>query len=73
MPNMKAAVIATGLALLTLATPAYASWAENANSRYPVFTGTNASLARAQARAHSGRYYHRHSVRRVRHHPVYYR
>jgi hypothetical protein len=69
---MKAALIATGLALLTLATPAYASWAENANSRYPVFTGTNASLARAQADTRHG-YRHRYPVRRIRHHAPYYR
>jgi hypothetical protein len=63
---LKAALIATGLALLTLATPASASWAENANSRNPVFTGTNASLARAQgARYHRyHRYQHRYPVRR---------
>lgn len=75
---MKVALIAAGLALFTLATPADASWAENANSRNPVFTGTNASLARAQGvrRAHYGRY-HREQyrpVRRVRPHaPYYYR
>ena len=66
---MKAAVFATGLALLTLAGPAYASWAENANMRYPVYTGTDQALARANARNH-----YAYSPRRVRHHrSVYYR
>ena len=48
-------------ALMLVGTQAHASWAEGANKQYPVFTGTNAALARAQAG--SGRYY-RHSVRR---------
>src|SRR5439155_3048964 len=46
-PNMKALIFATGIALLALANPAYASWAENANMRYPVYTGTDRALARA--------------------------
>ena len=54
---MKTALFAAGLALL-MAGPAYASWAENAQMRNPVYTGTNASLAAAQHR----RYYHRHVV-----------
>jgi hypothetical protein len=72
MPDMKAALIAAGLALLTLATPAYASWAENANSTRPVFTGTSASLARAQADT-GYRYRRGYSVRRIRHHAPRYR
>ncbi|MEA3025842.1 MAG: hypothetical protein QOF91_1127 [Alphaproteobacteria bacterium] len=57
---MKAAVFATGLAPLSLANPAYASWAENANMGYPVYTGTNAALARASygARVYSARRFH---------------
>jgi hypothetical protein len=73
---MKVALIAAGFALLTLGTPANASWAENANMAYPVFTGTNASLARAQAGRYGysryPRYPHRYSGR-VRHHGAYYR
>lgn len=42
-------------ALMLVATQAHASWAEGANKQYPVFTGTNAALARAQAV--SGGYY----------------
>ena len=57
---MKAALLAAALATL-VGTQAQASWAENANKEYPVFTGTSASLARAQA----GRNYrYRHSPRR---------
>ena len=59
---MKVAVFALGLALLSLASPAYASWAENANMREPVYTGTAASLAQAS----HARAYPRHSVRRAR-------
>ena len=55
---MKAILLAA--ALMLVGTQAHASWAEGANKQYPVFTGTNAALARAQA----GRYYYRHSVRR---------
>jgi hypothetical protein len=67
---MKVALIAAGLALLSLASPsAYASWAENANKQYPVYTGTAQALARANARNH-----YAYSPRRVRHHrSVYYR
>jgi hypothetical protein len=46
----KAALFATGLAILAFAGPAYASWAESPNMRYPVYTGT----ARAEARAQQG-------------------
>jgi hypothetical protein len=69
---MKAALIATALALLAPAIPAHASWAENANSTRPVFTGTNASLARAQADT-GYRYRRGYSVRRIRHHVPRYR
>ena len=56
---MKAALLAAALATL-VGTQVQASWAENANKQYPVYTGTNASLARAQA----GRYYrYRHAPR----------
>jgi hypothetical protein len=55
---MKAALLVA--ALMLVGTQAHASWAEGANKQYPVFTGTDAALARAQA----GSYYHRHSVRR---------
>ena len=55
---MKLTLIAAVLATL-ISSQAQASWAENANKNYPVFTGTNASLARAQ-----GHRYYRHSVRR---------
>jgi hypothetical protein len=69
---MKVALIAAGFALLTLGIPANASWAENANMAYPVYTGTNAALARAQAGRYGyHRYPHSYSVRRVRH--DYYR
>jgi hypothetical protein len=61
---MKAALLAA--ALLLTATQAQASWAEGASKQNPVFTGTNASLARAQASEH---YYYRHSVR----HPYLHR
>jgi len=56
---MKAALLAAALATL-VGTQAQASWAENANKQYPVYTGTSQSLARAQA----GNYRHRHYVRR---------
>ena len=65
---MKIALFAAGLALLSLASPAQASWAENANKAYPVFTGTNASLARAQYGT-----YPRYHVRRIHRHNRYYR
>ena len=55
---MKTALLAA--ALMLVGTQAHASWAEGANKQYPVFTGTNASLARAQA----GNYDHRRFVRR---------
>ena len=56
---MKAVLLAA--ALMLVGTQAQASWAENANKQYPVYTGTNAALARAQA----GDYYpHRRFVRR---------
>ena len=45
---MKTALLAAGLAALLLSGPAHASWAENANMRNPVFTGTDRSLAQAQ-------------------------
>ena len=45
---MKTAVLAAALALLSLASPALASWAESPNMRYPVYTGTDRSLARAR-------------------------
>ena len=66
---MKAAVFATGLALLTLASPANASWAENANMRYPVYTGTDQALARARADARG----YRHFPRRIHHRHKHYR
>jgi len=44
---MKAALLAAALATL-VGTQAQASWAENANKQYPVYTGTDAALARAQ-------------------------
>ena len=53
---MKAILLAAALALV--GTQAHASWAENANKQYPVYTGTDAALARAQAGRYSGRYYH---------------
>ena len=65
---MKTAVYATGLALLTLASPAYASWAENANKQNPVFTGTSASLAKAR----HGEYYG-YQPRRFHHARKHYR
>ena len=55
---MKAALLAA--VLMLVGTQAHASWAEGANKQYPVFTGTNAALARAQAV--SGGYY-RHARR----------
>jgi hypothetical protein len=58
---MKAILLA--VALMLVGTQAHASWAEGANKQYPVFTGTNAALARAQAGRYYGGYY-RHSVRR---------
>lgn len=48
---MKAALLVGGL-MLVLASPAQASWAENANKANPIYTGTNASLARAQGVRH---------------------
>jgi hypothetical protein len=45
--------------LLLIGTQAQASWAENANKEYPVFTGTEQAVARAQATRH-----YRHAVRR---------
>ena len=61
---MKAIPLAA--ALMLVGTQAHASWAEGANKQYPVFTGTNAALARAQAVSgwYYGRGYYRHSVRR---------
>ena len=56
---MKAVLLAA--ALMLVGTQAHASWAENANKQYPVYTGTNAALARAQA---GNYYYHRRFVRR---------
>jgi hypothetical protein len=53
---MKAILLAAVLTLV--GTQAHASWAENANKQYPVYTGTDAALARAQAGQYSGRYYH---------------
>jgi hypothetical protein len=64
---MKAALFATGFALLSLASPAYASWAENANMRYPVYTGTDRALARAHYgldRTTMGRLHRYYPVRR---------
>jgi len=58
---MKAVLLAT--ALMLVGTQAHASWAEGANKQYPVFTGTNAALARAQAGNYYG-YGHRRFVRR---------
>ena len=63
---MKAILLAAALVLV--ASQAQASWAENANKQYPVYTGTNAALARAQAGRYYGGYY-RHHVR----HPYAYR
>ena len=62
---MKAVLLAA--ALMLTATQAHASWAEGANKQNPVFTGTNASLARAEASEH---YHYRHFVR---HHHRYER
>jgi hypothetical protein len=67
---MKVALFATGLALLSLASPAYASWAESPNMRNPVYTGTDRSLARAQHgldRSTMGRVYRPYSARRYHH------
>jgi hypothetical protein len=58
---MKTTLFAAGFAVLLLAGPAQASWAENAHMRNPVYTGTNAALAQAQ---HS-RYHRRYAVRRI--------
>ena len=58
---MKTTLFAAGLALL-MAGPACASWAENAQMRNPVYTGTNRSLAAAQRRGYHHHY--RHVVRR---------
>ena len=57
---MKAALLAAALVTL-VGTQAQASWAENANKQYPVYTGTNQSLARAQA---GKNYRYRNYVRR---------
>ena len=57
---MKAILLAAALTLV--GTQAHASWAENANKQYPVYTGT-AALARAQGGRYYGRYHHRHYVR----------
>jgi hypothetical protein len=46
--DMKVVLLMAGLALWSFASPACASWAENANMRHPVFTGTDRSLARAR-------------------------
>ena len=58
---MKAILLAAALTLV--GTQAHASWAESANMQYPVYTGTDRALARAQAGRYYGRYYHRHYVR----------
>jgi hypothetical protein len=58
---MKAILLVAALTLV--ATQAHASWAENANKQYPVYTGTDAALARAQGGRHYGRYYHHRYVR----------
>jgi hypothetical protein len=55
---MKAILLAT--ALMLIGTQAQATWAEGPNQENAVFTGTNASLARAHT---AGRHY-RHSARR---------
>ena len=55
---MKAILLAAALTLV--GTQAHASWAENANKQYPVYTGTDAALARAQGGRYYGRHYHRH-------------
>jgi len=54
---MKVALFAAALTLV-VGPPGNASWAENANKEYPVFTGTDQALVRAQAKR-----YYRHSVR----------
>jgi hypothetical protein len=62
--HVKAAVFVVGLSLLMAgpaAGPALASWAENAQMRNPVYTGTNASLAAAQHARY--RHYRRHFAR----------
>ena len=59
---MKAILLAAVLTLV--GTQAHASWAENANKQYPVYTGTDAALARAQGGRYYGRsYHHRRYVR----------
>jgi hypothetical protein len=58
---MKAILLVAALTLV--ATQAHASWAENANKQYPVYTGTDAALARAQGGRYYGRYYHHRYVR----------
>ena len=63
---MKAILLAT--ALMLVGTQAQASWAEGANKQYPVYTGTNAALARAQGNWYPGRHY----VRRHYWHHRYY-
>jgi hypothetical protein len=65
------AILAAAALVVLVGTQAQASWAENANKNYPVYTGTNAALARAQA-GHAGRYY-RHSVRHAYHGYAYRR
>jgi hypothetical protein len=58
---MKTALLVAGLAASLLSGPAQASWAENANMRNPVFTGTDRSLAQAQHQW----VHRRHVVRRI--------
>jgi hypothetical protein len=67
---MNAILFATGLALLALAGPAHASWAENANMRNPIYTGTDRSLAQAQHgldRSTTARIHRPYSMRRHHH------
>ena len=63
---MRATLIAV-LAVGMLGTPASASWAERADMAYPVYTGTNQALARANRGLGHYRYYGRH----YRHHAYY--
>jgi hypothetical protein len=62
---MKTALFAVAFAALLGSGPAQASWAENANKAYPVYTGTNASLARAQASTGYGHRHHRRMLRSI--------
>ena len=67
---MNKVLFAAGLALLSWASPAYASWAESPNMRYPVYTGTDRAFARAQHgldRSTMGYVHRYHSVRRFHH------